>query len=269
MVYHVTVSKEWSGDMATVNYVVEGNGPPLTLIHGVGANLQSWDPVVSRLSGMFTILRMDMRGHGKTSGITPKCTLDSFADDVHQSMGKAGFERSHIAGFSLGGMVAQLIAVKHPERVSRLALLNAVADRLPEERKKLRGRAEIIRKDGIGSIIEASKTRWFTEAFQRDHPELVERRLQEMRDNDPDSYAEAYRIFATSDVGDRVHQIQNNTLIVTSEFDQGSSPRMAHFMHNQIRYSELVIIPRLKHSVLMEAPDILSGMLMTFLTRKD
>ncbi len=126
-------------------------------------------------------------------------------------------------------------------------------------------RAKTIREEGIGSVLGAADKRWFTDAFRQAHPEKVEKRLEELLENDPASYAEAYRIFAESDVGDRIHGIPHRTLVATGENDVGSNPRMAHFMHDQIPDSELVIFPELRHSLLVEAPDRVADLLLNFL----
>lgn len=248
-----------------IRFLVEGEGDPITLIHGVGSNLESWDQVVQRLQAKFSVLRMDLRGQGQSRGITADCTLEDFVADVLGAMDAAGFGKSDLIGFSLGGMIAQLFALTHPERVDRLALISAVAGRTPEEKQRLAQRATKIREEGVGSVIGASAQRWFTDAFLRAHPEKVEQRLKELLENDPASYAEAYRIFAESDVGDRIHGIRHRTLIATGEHDVGSNPRMARFMHDQISNSELVIFPDLRHSLLVEAPDQVADLISKFL----
>jgi pimeloyl-ACP methyl ester carboxylesterase len=246
--------------------LVEGKGEPVTLIHGVGSNLESWDPVVQRLKADFTVLRMDLRGQGQSKGITRDCTLESFVDDVQEAMDAADFAKSDLIGFSLGGMIAQLFALTHPQRVHRLALISAVAGRTPEEKQRMAERAKTIRQEGVGAVLGASSQRWFTDAFRNAHPELVDKRLKEMLENDPASYAEAYRIFAESEVGDRIHAIPHRTLVATGENDVGSSPRMARYMHDQIADSELVIFPELRHSILVEAPDVVADLLLKFLS---
>ena len=249
----------------SIRFLVEGDGDPITLIHGVGSNLESWDPVVQRLKTKFSVLRMDLRGQGQSRGITSNCTLEDFVDDVLSAMDSAGFDKSDLVGFSLGGMIAQLFALTHPERVDRLALISAVAGRTPEEKQRLAERAKKIREEGVGSVIDASDQRWFTDAFRQAHPEKVEKRLAELLKNDPASYAEAYRIFATSDVGNRIYGIPHRTLVATGEHDVGSNTRMARFMHDQISNSELVVFPGLRHSLLVEAPDQVTDLLLRFL----
>ena len=252
---------------ATIRYAIEGKGDPITLIHGVGANLESWDEVTQHLKSKFTVLRMDLRGHGLSKPITQNCELENFVEDVLEVINKAGFQKTDLIGFSMGGMVAQLFAITHPEHVNRLALISAIANRTPKEKRRLAKRAKIIREEGVGSVLGASEERWFTEKFRKTYPGKVKKRLDEWLKNDPASYAEAYRIFALSDVGERIKVIPHQTLIMTGENDIGSNPRMANFMHKKIQNSKLIILPRLRHSLLVEAPLIVATHLKDFLNK--
>ena len=251
---------------AKIRYAIEGNGPTVTLVHGVGASLESWDEVAEHMKVHFTLLRMNLRGHGSlTKPISQNCGLDDFVDDVLEAMNSAGFEKTHLVGFSMGGMIAQLLALTHPNKVNRLGLISAVADRTPEEKTRLAQRAKIIRNEGIISVIDASAERWFTPQFREKYPEKVSHQLDLLLANDSDSYTEAYRIFALTDVGERISKIPHKTLIVTGEGDIGSSPRMAHFMHEKIQNSELIILPDLRHNLLTEAPKLLANLIKNFL----
>ena len=93
--------------MPSIHYQVDGAGPPLTLVHGVGARLESWDEVVERLAPRFRVIRLDLRGHGRSGPIENACTLEDFADDVRYVWDQLGVTKSHVAGFSLGGLIAQ------------------------------------------------------------------------------------------------------------------------------------------------------------------
>lgn len=248
-----------------IRTVVEGKGEPLALIHGVGANLESWDEVAARLTARYQVVRMDLSGHGRSRAIREPCTLDDFVADVVAALDGAGIGSCHMAGFSLGGMIAQLFTVTYPQRVRRLALISAVAGRTPEERAKVMERARVLREEGIAALTEAAEERWFTPAFRAAHPERIQRRMAELRANDPVSYAHAYQVFAESDVGDRLREICQPTLVVTGENDVGSNPRMARFMYERIPDAELVILPELKHSVLVEASDQIAELLLAFL----
>ncbi len=248
-----------------IRYIVEGKGPVLTLVHGVGANLESWDDVARRMTDRYTIVRMDLRGHGRSGRITGPITLDDLAADVRLVWDHLVITRSHLAGFSLGGLIAQSLALSDAARIDKLVILSAVADRSPEERQKVVSRLKLLAEGGIAAVSAAAEERWFTAEFRARHPERIAARMKELLANDPASYAAAYTVFATGDLGHRVHEIGLPTLVATGEHDVGSNVRMARFMHERIKGSVLRILPGLRHSVLVEAPDQIAGMLAQFL----
>jgi pimeloyl-ACP methyl ester carboxylesterase len=245
-----------------IHHLVSGRGPAATLIHGVGARLQSWDEVAARLAPRFTVVRLDLRGHGRSGRIHAACTLEDLASDVRRVWDTLGISRSHLAGFSLGGLIAQSLALSDADRIDRLAIISAVAGRTDDERAKVVDRLELLKESGIDAITAAAEERWFTPEFRAKYPERVGRRMAELLANDPVSYAAVYTVFATSDLGHRLTEIHHPTLIVTGENDVGSNTRMARMMHERIRSSRLVILPRLRHSVLVEAPDTIADLLI-------
>ena len=251
----------------SIHFQADGAGPPLTLIHGVGARLESWDEVVSRLAPRFRVIRLDLRGHGRSGPIDGPCSLEDFADDVRHVWEKLGITRSHVAGFSLGGLIAQSLALSDGPRIDKLIILSAVAGRTEEERAKVAQRLKLVQTEGIGSVLGMAEDRWFTPEFRAAHPERVAARLKELKENEPRSYAAAYTVFATGDLGHRLGEIRNPTLIATGENDVGSNVRMARMMHERIQGSTLHIMPRLRHSVLVEASDKVADLFLAFLTR--
>jgi len=243
----------------------EGRGTPVVLIHGVGADGASWDPIVAALSPLCRVIRMDLRGHGRSGQIGGDCSLDDFVRDVTDTMDACEVGCAHIVGFSLGGMIAQAIALQHPGRVDRLVLLSAVAARSDEERARVHQRLATLRTHGVAAISGAAQERWFTPAFIARNPDLVAARMAQLQQNHAASYAAAYTVFSLSDLGDRLHAIRHPTLVATGEHDPGSNTRMARFMHAQIAGSQLQILPGLRHAVLIEAPDQIVSILRTFL----
>lgn len=250
-----------------IRYEREGKGRPLVLVHGVGASLRSWDAVVEQLKDEFDILRLDLRGHGQSAHIDGPYSIDAFAEDVIAMMDDAGVAHAHLVGFSLGGLIAQRLARGWPQRFDRVVILSAVAGRTEEERERVVARLEMLRKGGIGAITGAAQDRWFTDQFARRHPEIIEKRIAELKAVHLPSYLEAYRVFGLTELVDTLGEIEAPTLVMTGEYDQGSNVRMAETMHRLIPGSELRILPQLKHSVLVEAPDLIAGHVREFLTR--
>src|ERR671918_799463 len=100
---------------------------PVVLIHGVGGDASNWDEIVPQLEPRFRVVRIDLRGHGRSRPIRSPITVFDFARDVASALDTLGIRAARIAGFSLGGQVAQALALEHPERVSKLALIATVS----------------------------------------------------------------------------------------------------------------------------------------------
>ena len=262
------VSEEFvSSDGLDIHYKVEGKGPWVTLIHGIGADHKNWNAVARILSPHFKVLSADLRGHGSSSRIT-KCSIDDFVSDLAELLNELKIEKTHLVGFSLGGLIAQKYAIGRPSKLSRLVLISTVAERAPEERERVRKRADQIDREGIASVVAAAEDRWFTAGFKAANPDRVADRLRQLIANDHRSYAAGYRVFAEADEGLQFNRIDVPTLIITGENDSGSSPRMARLLRDNITGSELHILPELRHSVLVEAPETIAALLLDFLHRK-
>jgi (E)-2-((N-methylformamido)methylene)succinate hydrolase len=248
------------------HYAVEGTGPPLLLIHGVGARLDSWDDVVAALGGRFTTIRYDLRGHGDSTKVPGPYSVELFAADAVALLDHLGIARCHVAGFSLGGLVAQRLALDAPGRVAGLVLLSTVAGRTDEEQRRVLERLALVEHGIPGEHFRRSLERWFSDEFRRRHPDVLERYAARNMENDPACYAAAYRVLAMTDLADELHRIQAPTLVVTGEGDVGSNPRMATLMHGAIPGSRLQILPGLRHSILTEAPAQVAHLLEEFLS---
>ena len=252
------------GPLAT-RYVIEGNGPTVVLIHGVGARLENWDQVCERLARHFQVLRYDLRGHGQSTRLPGPYSLPLFADDLRTLLEHIGIRKAHIAGHSLGAMIAQMFCLKHADSVDRLALLSAVAGRTQEERERTVGRINLIRAGPPGEHFRNSVSRWFSDSFIAANPELIAVHAARNAENDPDCYSAAYKVLASEDLDLELEAISAPTLIATGELDLGSNPRMSELMHRRIKSSTLRVLPGLKHSILIEAPEIVARMLEAFL----
>lgn len=242
-----------SRDGATINFEVEGQGHHVTLVHGVGSHLQAWDGVVAALRDDFTLLRYDLRGHAKSGKPPGPYTLDDYVDDLAALLDAQGIDRTTLVGFSFGGMIAPAFTIRHPDRVRALAIVSAVAGRTPEQRAAVVKRADELARGGASMTVGDAIERWFTPEFRARHPEIIERQVQRVLGNDPVGYAAAYRVFAESEVIDELHKITCPALVMTGEHDTGSTPAMARAIHQRIAGSRLVILPRYRHSLLIEA----------------
>lgn len=244
-----------NGTPEAIHYELEGSGPCLTLVHGVGSCLGSWDGVIAALGPGYRFLRYDLRGHGRSARLPGPYRLDDFVDDLRRLLDHLEIARTHLAGFSLGGLIAQAFALAEPHRVGKLVLISTVAGRTADERERVRQRARTLAEQGAATHLAEAVERWFTADFIARRPEVLEERRRRSLDNDPDCYAAAYRVLAESDLAARLPEVAVPTLVMTGEHDAGSTPRMARLIAERIPDCRLHILPGLKHSVLIEAPD--------------
>jgi len=249
-----------------LRYRDEGQGPALMLVHGVGSRLESWDGVIAALGGRYRTVRLDLRGHGLSDKPAGPYSLGDFVGDVTGLLDHLGIARCHLAGFSLGGLIAQGFALSHPGRLDHLVLLSTVAGRTDEERARVADRLVVVDKGLPGDHFRNSLSRWFTDAYLAANPDVIARAEAGNKANDPKAYAAAYRVLATSDLADRLHEVTAPTLVATGEFDVGSNTRMARLMHERIAGSRLHIFPGMKHSILAEVPGDVAAQMHGFFT---
>jgi len=109
-----------------IAYDVRGHGRPLVLVQGVGIGRWGWEPVVDRLARRFRVISVDNRGVGASDTPPGHFSTRSMAQDVLAVLDHAGIQQASVLGTSLGGMIAQELALAHPERVDRLVLVATV-----------------------------------------------------------------------------------------------------------------------------------------------
>jgi len=248
-------------------YSVEGSGPPLILIHGIGASRHSWDGLVRELRGEFRCISYDLRGHGRSPQPAPPYTLDDLVDDLEALRRELGIGRAHFAGHSLGGMIGPAYARRYPEHVLSLGLYSTAAFRTAEDSAKVRGVVAAMRSKGIAPVLETLKDRWFTPEFAARAPEVIERRMQQVIDSDPDVFLSVFDIYAETEMAPWLGGIGQPSLVLTGENDGGCNPRLNREIARAMPNAELVILPMLRHAILLEAPRAVAPPVLDFLRR--
>ncbi len=254
-------------DAMDCEYTIEGSGPPLFLIHGIGAAQDTWRFMTDQLTEHFTVISYDLRGHGASPMPDGEFGLDELVADLERVRERTGIERAHFAGHSLGGMIGPAYAREHPERVLSLGLLSTAAFRTEDDSRKVNGVVTAMEERGIPNILPTLTDRWYTDEFLAERADIVERRLAQVIDTDPDVFLNVFRIYANCEMSPWLHEIEAPCLVLTAEFDGGCNPRLNEQIHAALPDSELVILPGLKHSVLLESGPLVADHLIRFFTK--
>jgi pimeloyl-ACP methyl ester carboxylesterase len=252
-------------DVIDCEYTVEGNGPPLFLIHGIGAARDAWRFLVPLLRDYFTIITYDLRGHGASPIPNGEFGLDELVADLERVRERAGFEQAHFSGHSLGGMIGPAYARKYPNRVLSLGLLSTAAGRTEDDSSKVNAVVTAMEERGIPNVLETLTSRWFTDPFIEANPDIIRARLDQVIATDPSVFLNVFRIYASVEMMPWLHEIEAPCLVLTGENDGGCNPRLNKEIDAALQNSELVILPEYKHSILVEAPHDIADNTLRFI----
>ena len=236
-------------------YTVTGSGSPLFLVHGIGAARDAWRFVLPVLSQHFTVIAYDLRGHGASDRPDGSFGgLEALVADLERVRERSGFERGHFAGHSLGGMIVPAYARLYPHRVMSLGLLSTAAGRTERDRKAVRAVIEAMEDRGIEPVLQTLTDRWFTDRFIAGNQPVVQRRLKQVIDTDPDVFLDVFRIYAETEMLPWLSEITAPALVMTGENDGGCNPRLNARIAEVMPNARLVVIPGVKHAILTEVP---------------
>ena len=248
-------------------YSVNGSGPPVVLVHGLGLNRHMWREQRASLESHFTVVTYDLLGHGESPDHGGEYRMHHMVDQLAELLDDLGIDTCGLVGFSLGGAIVQAFTLAHPERVNRLVVMATGHNRPEENRAAIRQRVRQARDHGPASTVDAALKRWFSPEFAEDSPEVMAQVREWITANDPDTYPRVYELLAVADVGleESIAAIQCPTLVVTGEDDLGSSPEMAEAIADRIPNARAVILPRLRHMAMLEHPAGINALVVPFL----
>ncbi len=228
--------------------------PPLVLIHGAGGTHLHWPPQLRR-NTPHTVYALDLPGHGRSKG-QGRTRIEDYRDVILAWADAIGLGKFVIAGHSMGGAIAQELALTHPERLAGLVLV-ATGARLRVHPRILQGLQENP-EDTVRVIAE-----W---AYgENPEPDMLHLYVQRMLEIPPSI---TYGDFAACNLWDRmqdVHRIPHPTLIIAGEADKLTPLKYLQYLADQIPNARLVIVPRAGHMVMLEAPDIVTAEIDAFL----
>lgn len=252
--------------MARLHYVKSGHGPVVVLSHALGCHLGMWDEVTALLQDRYTVLRYDQRGHGQSERTTAPYSIDDMADDAATLIREVVPGPVHFAGLSLGGMVAQALAVRHPTLVKSIVIANSTDYYDEAARTMWHARVQTVRMQGMAAITEGALQRWFTPEFRAD-PIRGAARVQALRSElelcDAATYAASCAAVAGIDFRASNPRIACPTLVIAGERDEATPPAMSQAIAAAIPCTRLATL-QAAHLSAVEQPAAFSALLNNF-----
>lgn len=254
--------------MPGLNFVRQGKGPTVVLAHALGCDLTMWDEVAQQLVKGFTVVRYDHRGHGGSPMVPGPCTIADLADEAAELIARETSGEVHFVGLSLGGMVAQQIAVRHPALVNSIVVANSSSRYDETYRGMWRSRVETALNLGMAAVADAVMPRWFTRAYRESLPGL--RRMAQLRAvveaMDPKAYAACGEAVSRIDFFATNPLIACPALVIAGTRDEATPIAMSHAICNAISGAELATLDA-AHLSAVERPEEFAALVAGFIHR--
>ena len=240
-----------------VNYKVHGEGEPLVLIMGFAGPGQAWFFQTRAFKKYYKVVTFDNRGVGKTDKPSEPYTIKAMADDTIGLMDHLGIDKAHILGYSLGGIVAQELAINYPERVRKLILASTLSTmrQIASEMLEAMGLGEDfseedVRSADIGKALSSLVANAFNSRLYRMIlvPIVpIYTRLVGLK-----GLKGQVEAIAGCNTLDRLHTIEAPTLVIVGTEDKVATPGGSEVMASRIPNAKLVKVEGGSHGYVME-----------------
>ncbi|GAA4972829.1 4-carboxymuconolactone decarboxylase [Actinoplanes utahensis] len=248
--------------MLTATTFVEAADRPLLLLGpSVGTSVEAlWARCAGRLYGRYHVVGWDLPGQGRSAPATGPFTVADLAAEVLALAERIRpGEAFGYAGDSLGGAVGLQLLLDAPERVTGAVLLCTGA-RIGTA-QMWHDRANLVRAEGIGAVVDGSRDRWFAPGFAGRQPEIAEVLLDALRGTHPESYARSCEALAEFDVRDRLAEIAAPVLAVAGAHDKPTPPDSLQAIADGVLHGRLVVLDGVAHLAPAENPEVVAFLL--------
>jgi 3-oxoadipate enol-lactonase len=250
-----------------MNYELTGkkNAPVVALSHSLASSLIMWEPQMNALRADFQVLRYDIRGHGKTEAPKGAYTMEMLAEDAVALLDGLKIDVVHWVGLSMGGMIGQALALNHSSRLRSLALCDTGAIIPREGQAMWEERIGTARNQGMAALVDIRMERSFSPSFLQQSLPIVGRIREQCLATSVDGFIGCAEAIRKLNYLDRLREIKLPTLILVGADDPGTPLAASQAMHERIKNSKLIILPKARHLSNIEAAEEFTQALLQFL----
>jgi 3-oxoadipate enol-lactonase len=225
---------------------------PIVLLEGLGGDILGWRRNIPHLAAELQVVAFDFRGNGRSDPPSGPVTMTTFVEDTVALLDHVGLDAAHSYGQSFGGMVAQELALTHPERVRTLIL----GCTHPGVRHAVRVRRAVPKARPWEAL--------YSETFLRDHPNEVAEDLRSGSPQAPESARRQWEAMQGFDALDRLPSLRIPTLVLHGSEDRTIHPDNARILAERIPGARLVLLDGAGHNYHVEQPDAADGAVLEF-----
>jgi 3-oxoadipate enol-lactonase len=243
--------------------------PWLVLSHSLACSVAMWAPQLTQFARRYRVLAFDTRGHGASDAPAGPYTFDQLADDLRGLLNAFGITAAHFVGLSMGGMIGQVFALRHPGIFSSLTIADSTSRWPPEAIDLFAGRVKTAQAQGMEPLVKPTLERWFTPPFHKSHPAEVAKIGAAIRATPVAGYAGCSHAIPRIDTTARLKEIGCPILVIVGKDDPGTPLAMSQTIHENAPGSELTVLENAAHISNIEQAADFNRVLAGFLERCD
>lgn len=243
------------------------DAPAVVLLHSLATHSELWAPQRPVWSQAFRLISVDLPGHGSSPDLPGRCTLDGMADEVLEILDFLGIERVAVVGLSLGGMVAQAMALRHGNRIWALVIAHAGARTDPTVREIWNQRIDQFESADMDALCQSTLQRWFPRDFAERAPLTLAWVESLIRATQPSGYVAAIRAIQGLDHLDRLGAIATPTLVVAGHADAAVPAAVAGQLAERLPNAQLRLLDDTGHLGNVQTPTVFTEEVGEFLLR--
>jgi 3-oxoadipate enol-lactonase len=255
-----------SASVGRVMFEIDGEGPSIILVHGLGGSSNSFQMLLGALRG-FRCVRPDLPGSGRSQPPFGKLTMTTFVDAVAEVVQTVGNTPVHLVGHSMGTLVCQLLAAREPRLVRSLTLFGPILEPQDSTRQRLKDRARVARQDGMLGIaddVTASLSSTSKAANLLAAPFVRESHLRQ----GADAFARSCEALADAQAAD-LRLLSCPTLLITGDEDAVAPPQMAWAIAEKVKGARVTVLDHCGHWTPFERPQDCARLLLEHLKAQD
>ena len=259
-----------------IHYLDEGEGHPILMGHSYLWNSEMWRPQIEQLKHKYRCIVPDLWGHGQSDNThSEHCSIEQLADDMWTFSQALGLKTFSLLGLSVGGMWSAHLAVKHPEQITSMVMMDTyLGQEEPEKQALYLGMLSAVEQaQCVPEVLHEKILPMFLTIKTLQEPEnpfkqqLMNNLKSVNEDNVSTMVALGREIFTRNSLLDKFHLIQCPVLIMAGEQDMPRPPEEAQEMHKLIPGSEYFTVPEAGHIANLENPDFVNSKLDDFFAR--